>query len=179
MSNRNFQGYVNVDQVMDQSMFTLRANLASTKLKAAVKSATGMVLPKLGRCVVVGGCSLAWMSPDELLISTSSEESKKLYANLEASLSGQHVLLEDVSDARAKFNLTGAHVREVLAKLVPMDTHPDQFSVGSFNRTRFAQVAGAVLMEKENVISLICFRSVQDYVFALFSKAAAPKSEVF
>jgi hypothetical protein len=34
-------------------------------------------------------------------------------------------------------------------------------------------------MEKEDVISLICFRSVQDYVFELFSAAAAHGSEVF
>jgi sarcosine oxidase subunit gamma len=179
MSNREFQGYVNVHQIMDQSMFTLRANLASTKIKAALKLAMSVALPKPNACATAGACTLAWMSPDELLIIAPSAEAQKLYSSLDTALSGLHVLLEDVSDARAKFILTGVHVREVLAKLAPMDTHPAQFPVGSFNRTRFAQVAGAVFMEKEDVISLICFRSVQDYVFALFSAAAAHGSEVF
>ena len=179
MSNREFQGYVNVSQIMDQSMFTLRANLASTKIKVALKLAMSVALPKPGACATAGACTLAWMSPDELLIIAPGAEGQKLYSSLDTALSGLHVLLEDVSDARAKFILTGAHVREVLAKLAPMDTDLTQFPVGSFNRTRFAQVAGAVFMEKEDVISLICFRSVQDYVFELFSAAAAHGSEVF
>ena len=179
MPNREFQGYVNVRQVMGKSMFTLRADLASTKVKVAMRSATGVALPKIGACVPAGSCILAWMSPDELLIVAPSGEAQKIYSNLDKALSGLHALLEDVSDARANFTLTGANVREVLAKLAPMDTNQAQFPVGSFNRTRFAQVAGAVFMEKEDVISLICFRSVQDYVFALFSDAAAPGSEVF
>ena len=179
MPNREFQGYVNVSQVMDQSMFTLRANLASTKIKAALQLAMSVALPKPGACATAGACTLAWMSPDELLIIAPSAEVQKLYSSLDTALIGLHVLLEDVSNARAKFILTGAHVREVLAKLAPMDTHPAQFPVGSFNRTRFAQVAGAVFMEKDDMISLICFRSVQDYVFELFSAAAAHGSEVF
>ena len=179
MPNREFQGYVNVSQIMDQSMFTLRANLASTKIKAALQLAMSVALPKPGACATAGACTLAWMSPDELLIIAPSAEVQKLYSSLDTALIGLHVLLEDVSNARAKFILTGAHVREVLAKLAPMDTHPAQFPVGSFNRTRFAQVAGAVFMEKDDMISLICFRSVQDYVFELFSAAAAHGSEVF
>ena len=179
MSNREFQGYVNVRQIMDKSMFTLRADLASTKVKVAMRSATGVALPKIGACVTAGSCILAWMSPDELLIVAPSGEAQKIYFKLDKALSGLHALLEDVSDARANFTLTGANVREVLAKLAPMDTNQAQFPVGSFNRTRFAQVAGAVFLEKEDMISLICFRSVQDYVFALFSNAAAPGSEVF
>ena len=179
MPNREFQGYVNVRQVMGKSMFTLRADLASTKVKVAIKFATGVALPKTGTCVPASSCILAWMSPDELLIVAPSGEAQEIYSNLDKALSGLHALLEDVSDARANFTLTGANVREVLAKLAPMDTNQAYFPVGSFNRTRFSQVAGAVFMEKEDVISLICFRSVQDYVFALFSDAAALGSEVF
>ena len=179
MPNREFQGYVNVRQVMGKSMFTLRADLASTKVKVAMRSATGVPIPKIGACVAAGSCIVAWMSPDELFIVVPSGEAQKIYSNLNKALSGLHASVENVSDARANFILTGANVREVLAKLAPMDTNQAQFPVGSFNRTRFAQVAGAVFMEKEDVISLICFRSVQDYVFALFSDAAAPGSEVF
>ena len=178
MSDREFQGYVHVRQDSSQCMFTLRANLASTKIKAAVKSATGVAFPNRGLCEVSEGCTLAWMSPDELLIMVPTAQAQKLLTGLEAALEGLHVLLEDVSDARAKFILSGAHVREVLGKLAPMDCHPAQFPVGSFNRTRFAQVAGAVFMEQEDLISIICFRSVQDYVFTLFCDAVAPGSEI-
>jgi len=179
LSDREFQGYVHVRQDSSQCMFTLRANLESTKIKAAVKSATGVAFPNRGLCEVSEGCTLAWMSPDELLITVPTAQAQKLLNGLEAALEGLHVLLEDVSDARAKFILSGAHVREVLGKLAPMDCHPAQFPVGSFNRTRFAQVAGAMFMEQEDLISIICFRSVQDYVFTLFCDAVAPGSEIF
>ncbi len=122
---------------------------------------------------------MAWMSREELWSMGPTAQAQKLLTGLEAALEGLHVLLEDVSDARAKFILSGAHVREVLGKLTPMDCHPAQFPVGSFNRTRFAQVAGAVFMEQEDLISIICFRSVQDYVFTLFCDAVAPGFEVF
>ena len=178
MSDREFQGYVNVKQDTGQIMFTLRADLSSTKIKAAMKLATGVAVPKRGSCQVVAGCALAWMSPDELLVMAPFAQAEKLRASLDAALSEQHVLLEDVSDARAKFFLSGTHVREVLAKLAPMDTHPEKLPVGSFTRTRFAQVAGAVFLEQDDLISVICFRSVQDYVYALFCDAASYGSEV-
>jgi hypothetical protein len=54
MPNREFQGYVNVRQVMGKSMFTLRADLASTKVKVAIKFVTGVALPKIGTCVPAG-----------------------------------------------------------------------------------------------------------------------------
>ena len=178
MSDREFQGYVNVSQDTGQIMFTLRANLASTKIRAAIKLATGVVVPKRGTYKEAAGCTLAWMSSDELLIMASIAHSEKLWSSLDVALSEQHFLLEDVSDARAKFILRGTEAREVLAKLAPMDTHPAKFLVGSFNRTRFAQVAGAVFLEQDDLISVICFRSVQDYVYALFCEAAACGSEV-
>jgi sarcosine oxidase subunit gamma len=178
MSDREFQGYVNVTQDTGQTMFTLRATLSSTKIKVAIKLATGVAVPKRGSCHVVGGCALAWMSPDELLVMAPIAQAEKLRVSLDVALSEEHVLLEDVSDARAKFILSGTNVREVLAKLAPMDTHPEKFPVGSFNRTRFAQVAGAVFLEQDDLVSVICFRSVQDYVYALFCDAATHGSEV-
>ena len=38
MSEREFQGYVTIRQQSDHSMFTLRASLASSKVKAALKT---------------------------------------------------------------------------------------------------------------------------------------------
>ncbi len=54
-----------------------------------------------------------------------------------------------------------------------------QFKVGSFKRTRFAQVAGAVFRVDPETIVLICFRSVQQYMFSLLCDAARPGANVF
>jgi len=118
------------------------------------------------------------MSPDELLIMVPKDAGGAAFAALEQALDGLHYLLADVSDARARFTIEGGSAREVVAKLAPMDVSAAQFGVASFARTRFAQVAGAIFVEQEDRLSLICFRSVQDYVFALLCGAAKPGSEV-
>ena len=178
MSEREFQGYVTIRQTCDHSMFTLRANLASSKVKAALKTCLSTAVPKRGTYAQNGETHLAWMSPDELLIMMPKDAGGAAFAALEQALDGLHYLLADVSDARARFTIEGGSAREVVAKLAPMDVSAAQFPVGGFARTRFAQVAGAISVEQEDRLSLICFRSVQDYAFALLCGAAKPGSEV-
>ena len=50
MLDNSFEGYVKVSQSFGQRMFTLRANLSSTKVKAAIKSVIGGPVPKRGFC---------------------------------------------------------------------------------------------------------------------------------
>ena len=178
MSEREFQGYVTIRQKSDHSMFTLRASLASSKVKAALKTCLGVAVPKRGTYAQTGETLLAWMSPDELLIMVPRAAGRASFAALEQALDGLHYLLADVSDARASFSIQGSAAREVVAKLAPMDVSSAQFPIGSFARTRFAQVACAIFVEQEDHLSIICFRSVQDYVFALLCGAAKPGSEV-
>jgi sarcosine oxidase subunit gamma len=179
MLDSSFEGYVKVSQSFGQHMFTLRATLSSTKVKTARRSVLGGPIPKRGFCDTYAGKSVAWMSPDELLITVPGPTSGSIYADLQKALVGQHALLSDVSDSRAVFTLTGTKVPEVLAKLAPMDFHPAKFKVGSFTRTRFAQVAGAVFRVGEDKIILICFRSVQQYMFSLLCDAARQDARVF
>ena len=178
MSEREFQGYVTIRQKCDHSMFTLRANLASNKVKSAVKTGLKLTVPKRGTYTQNNEVILAWMSPDELLIIVPEAERSAAFAALEQALEGLHYLLADVSDARARFTIEGGSAREVVAKLAPMDVLAAQFPVGGFARTRFAQVAGAIFVEQEDHLNLICFRSVQDYVFGILCGAAKPGSEV-
>ena len=178
MSEREFQGYVTIRQKSDHSMFTLRASLASSKVKAALKSCLNIAVPQSGTYAQTGGTLLAWMSPDELLIMVPRAAGGATFAALEQALDGLHYLLADVSDARSTFTIEGGLAREVVAKLAPMDVLAAQFPVGGFARTRFAQVAGAIFVEQEDHLNLICFRSAQDYVFGILCGAAKPGSEV-
>ena len=179
MSDSQPEGYVGLHQLRGLSMLTLRANLSATKIKSGIKKATGLDFPKRGMHTSNGAKSLGWMSPDELLIIVDADECVQTIENLNKALVGQHILLEDMSDARAMFRLSGKNIREVLAKLVPFDTSHSGFAVGSLVRTRFAQVAGAAFMTSNDTVELMCFRSVQDYVFGLLQNASQPGSEVF
>ena len=121
MSEREFQGYVTICQKCDHSMFTLRANLASNKVKSAVKIGLKLTVPKRGTYAQNNEVILAWMSPDELLIIVPEAERSAAFVALEQALEGLHYLLADVSDARARFTIEGGSAREVVAKLAPMD----------------------------------------------------------
>jgi sarcosine oxidase subunit gamma len=178
MSDNNFQGYIKIRQLSNQRMYTLRASLNSTKIKSVIKSVLGVPVPKIRTCSVYGRISLAWMAHDELLIMVNEPQSQ-VYNDLQKNLVNHHALLSDVSDARVAFELSGPAVCEVLAKLTPMDTHSTKFQVGSFRRTRIAQVAGAVYRRDEQAIVLICFRSVEQYISSLLHAAAQQGSQVF
>jgi sarcosine oxidase subunit gamma len=93
-------------------------------------------------------------------------------------LSTQHTLLSDVSDARAVFTLKGANVREVVAKLAPVDIAPSQFAPGEMRRTRFGQIATAFWMTGEDELKIICFRSVAEYMYKQLCICATQGSEL-
>ena len=173
----SFSGYVTVSEKTTRGMLTVRGDLRSSKFKNAFVNAVGAKLPNEGK-VIFAESTVAWMSPDELLIIVPKAERNAAFAALEQALEGRHYLLADVSDARACFTIEGGSAREVVAKLSPMDLSAAQFPVGGFARTRFAQVAGAIFVEQEDRLSLVCFRSVQDYVFSLLCGAAKLGSEV-
>lgn len=175
---RRFDGIARVTQIAPPAMLTLRLNLSDAGLTDPVQAVTGLDLPGPRQITQAGDRSLGWMAPDEALLICPWGEGAALQSALTDALAGLFATVVDVSDARAVFTLSGPHAREVLAKLAPVDLHPDQFGPGEIRRTRIAQAAAAFWMTGPETFQLIAFRSVADYVFALVSDAAAPGGEV-
>ncbi|WP_122074819.1 sarcosine oxidase subunit gamma [Pseudophaeobacter sp. EL27] len=173
-----FTGIATVKDAGLQGMITLRGDLSSSVLGAAVKAATGAEVPAQGKVSVVESGAAAWMSPDELLLLVPYGEAVAKTAALAEALSGEHALAANVSDARSYFSISGAGARETLAKIAPVDLSPEAFAAGDFRRSRTAQVAAAFWMEEDGSFRLVCFRSVGAYMFNLLSNAAHPQSSV-
>lgn len=178
LGGMRFDGFVSVAECPPQGMLTLRGDLGSATLAQAVEQATGAAMPGQREVRFAGDRAVAWMAPDELLLLVPYDAADATVAELQAALEGEHALAVRVSDARAMFRLTGADLREVLAKLAPVDMSRGAFTPGTIRRTRLAQVAAAFWMRDEQTADLICFRSVAAYVFGLLSEAARPGSEV-
>lgn len=168
----SFRGLVSVEDAGLRGMVTLRGDLASATLKAAVREVAGVDVPDVRRLSREGETGALWMSPDELLILCPYAEADAMTAALAHALDGVHHLAVNVSDARAVIRMTGPDWREVLSKLTPADLHPDAVGAGEVRRTRLAQVAAAFWMAEEEVVEVVCFRSVARYVFDLLSNAA-------
>ncbi len=173
-----FAGIATVADAGLQGMITLRGDLASKTLQAAVKVATGAEVPGQRRVSLAEGGAAAWMSPDELLLLVPYEEAVAKTEELAEALKGEHALTANVSDARSFFSIAGEGAREVLAKIAPVDLSAEAFKPGDFRRSRTAQVAAAFWLQEDGSFRVVCFRSVGAYMFSLLSNAAHPQSAV-
>jgi sarcosine oxidase subunit gamma len=178
LNGARFEGLATIVDAGLSGMITLRGDLASKEVKAAVKEAIGLDVPAQRQALSGQGTAALWMSPDELLLICAYDSLAETLATLDEALKGQHFLAVNVSDARTYMQISGAGAREVLAKLCPVDLSPDAFTPGMFRRTRMAQVPAAFWLDAEDTFHLICFRSVADYAFNLLKTAALPGGEV-
>jgi sarcosine oxidase subunit gamma len=172
------EGYVAVAELTPQGMISVRGDLSEEGegVAQALADASGAALPGVRGIAHAGETSLAWMSPDEAMVFCAYDEADELAQALREALTGAHALVANVSDARATFELTGAQVREVIAKVAPVDM--DRFAPGEIRRTRLAQIPAAFWMPEEGRLRLICFRSVARYAFDLLAKAAETGAEL-
>lgn len=174
LSGASFQGFATVREIGPLGMISLRAKDVKGLAKA-VKSAVGVGLPDLRRIEISGARAAGWMSPDEYLLVMPYAETAAAMAALDKALAGEHYLAAVVSDARAVFRVEGAKADQVLAKLMPVDL--PGLAVGELRRSRTAQVAAAVWREGDGY-TLVCFRSVAEYVMGLLRHSAMPGSEL-
>jgi sarcosine oxidase subunit gamma len=86
-----------------------------------------------------------WLGPDEWLLSSSTEAPEDLEARVRAAVLPLGGSATDVSAQRIGLRLTGARVRDVLAKGCSIDLHPRVFGRGSSAQTTLGR-AGAVLL---------------------------------
>ncbi|MEP4194128.1 MAG: sarcosine oxidase subunit gamma family protein [Aliishimia sp.] len=170
-------GIATITEFGPQGMITLRGDLSSGDVKEAL-TAAGFPPAEQREIAVEGDLSTCWMSPDEVLLLCAYADVSKAIETLQSNLGHTHALAVNVSDARAIFRVSGRHTRDVIAKLAPVDLGPHAFPVGSFRRTRLAQVAAAFHMRDEDTCEIICFRSVGQYMFDLLKKVSEPGSEV-
>lgn len=173
LNGREALGEVAVRDAGLQGMITLRGDLSGRKLQAVCTSLTGVAFPKPGQVTQKAARALCWMSPDELLILVPYDGVAEALTAIDKALKGKHYLAANASDARGFMHVSGPFAREVIAKLAPVDLHPDAFGPGDFRRSRLGQIAAAFWMDEDGQFSVICFRSVADYAFDLLATSAA------
>ncbi|PRY80291.1 sarcosine oxidase subunit gamma [Yoonia maritima] len=165
-------GEVTIREAGLRGMITLRGDLSDSKLKSVCTGLSGVDLPMPGHANCVGEKGLCWMSPDEMLVLVPYAEVDAALELIAKNLKKKHHLAENVSDARALIFVEGEYSRDMIAKLAPVDLHPDVFQPGSFRRTHLGQVAAAFWMRDVDTFEVICFRSVADYAFNLLETSA-------
>lgn len=178
LGGASFDGLVRIEELSGQGMITLRGDLTDKSIVKPVKDVFGVPLPGTRETALDGANGALWMSPDEALLLCPYGQAQAKADELAGKLAKAHALVVNVSDARAVFRLKGALLREVIAKLAPVDMAPDAFTPGMVRRTRMAQVAAAFWMDDTSTARVVCFRSVAAYMFGILSNAADEASAV-
>ena len=113
---------------------------------AEASAALGVDLPTAPNTWVPAGSGRAvWLGPDEWLLTSTTETPEELEARVRAAVLPLGGSATDVSAQRIGLRLTGARVRDVLAKGCSIDLHPRVFGRGSSAQTLLGQ-AGVVLL---------------------------------
>ncbi|MEL6840491.1 MAG: sarcosine oxidase subunit gamma family protein [Pseudomonadota bacterium] len=172
LQGRVAPGEVTIREAGLRGMITLRGDLDDKHVRNVCRDITGQAFPEKGKANCEGDKGICWMSPDEVLVLVPYHDVTDHLAGIAAALEGKHYLAENVSDARALLIVEGEFCREVIAKLAPVDLHPDAFHIGDMRRTRLGQVAAAFWMRDEDTFEVICFRSVAEYAFDLLAASA-------
>ncbi|WP_296479027.1 sarcosine oxidase subunit gamma [Roseinatronobacter sp.] len=175
LTGAEFEGFVTIREAGLQGMITLRGDLGAKAVMQAVKDAAGCAMPAARRVTTSGTSSVAWMSPDEVMILCPHDKAEGTARALATALEGSFATVAVVSDARAVFSVQGAAWRDALAKICPVDF--STLAQGDIRRTRAAQVAAAIWVSGKDEATLVCFRSVAGYVFDLLSTVSAKGTE--
>ncbi|MBS1303547.1 sarcosine oxidase subunit gamma family protein [Loktanella sp. SALINAS62] len=172
LRQRETSGSVQIRDTGLRGMITLRGDLSHGKLGSTLKQITGQKMPGRNAVTLGADTGLAWMSPDELLVMVPYAGVRDALDKIAKTMAGQHHLAVDVSDARSVMLVEGPFAREVIAKLAPVDLHPDVWQPGTIIRSRLGQVAAAFWLRDPQTVEVICFRSVADYAFDLLAASA-------
>ena len=88
---------------------------------------------------------VVWLGPDEWLLTSTTDAPEALETRVRAAVAPLGGFATDVSAQRIGLRLSGARVRDVLAKGCSIDLHPRVFGRGSSAQTALGQ-AGVVLL---------------------------------
>ena len=105
----------------------------------AARYAFGVELPSEPRCVVARDIAFIWAGPDQWLAHRYPAPSRGMEAALAEPFAGLAAIV-DQSHGRTVLRVTGARVRDALAKGLAIDLNPREFSTGYAAVTAVAHI---------------------------------------
>jgi len=152
----------------------LRGSPEAEGFLAAVEQAISVSLPTEANTFVTAADRTAvWLGPDEWLLITPPDQQGGVEQALHAALTGQHVVVTDVSSGYASIEIGGAGARDLLAKGCTIDLHPRAFGVGRSAQTLLAKASVMILQTGEvPTFQITVRRSFAMYLWQWLADAA-------
>lgn len=126
-------------------------------LSSALSDSFGFATPAPGRSENARGASIQWAGLEQWFVVREDERDGALYDDLASKLD-RLASVSDQSHGRVIISLSGARVRDVLAKGTPVDFHPRVFDQGDCAVTQMAHVGVHITQTGENAFEISLFR---------------------
>jgi methylglutamate dehydrogenase subunit D len=149
---------------------------ASRRLAERVRTHFEVELPKVSKRTAAADVAFAGTGPGAWL-AMAERGGNELASRLMGDLDGL-ASVSDQSDGYVVIRLTGARVRDALAKLIPIDVHPRAFEIGDVASTVASHI-GVTLWRLADepdaapVFEIIMFRSLARSFWHALAEAAA------
>jgi sarcosine oxidase subunit gamma len=134
---------------------------------AAAAAVLGGTLPTVP-CTAsrFGEFELLWLGPDEWLVLAPPGREPALAARLGEAIGACDGAVTDVSAERAALELTGTHVREVLARGCSIDLHPKITPIGSCVQSLLARTGVVIAVHDDSASNFLVLvrASFADYL---------------
>lgn len=161
ISERAFEGQIN-----------LRGDASDPRFVEAVMRVTGVAPPRAPNTLESAGARrIAWLGPDEWLLSTPPGEEHTLLAALDAALAGLHAGATDLSEGYTVIVLEGADAEEILACECPLDLQA--LATDRCAQTLIGKSNVLIVREAPERFAIAVRRSFAEYLYALLCHLAA------
>jgi len=156
---------ITIERAAPRSIAAVGAYADRAPLLSALMAEFGITIPAPQSFIRSASITLSCLSPSRYL--ASADRDANLPGRLAKSLSGL-AAITDQSDQWAIFTLSGAHSRDALARLVPIDLAPKKFPIGALALTRASHLDARLWHVAEDAYELAVTRSCEaDFRFRL------------
>ena len=157
----------------DLGHINLRGSLANSDFSAAVKSVLKQDLPVAVNTMTIGDHRVYCLGPDEWQVVTSSDKTDGLATGLREGLEKFHASVTDLSGGQVAIHISGATIRDVLAKGCTLDLNTVDFGVGACAQSGLAKASMLIgHIDAAPVFEIVVRRSYTDYVLRWLKHAA-------
>lgn len=151
-------GSVQITEVTGKSLVSVATPLdGAAALAGALQAAHGAEVPAAGRVTQADGALFLGLAQDQFFVLTDDlgDWPEK---RVGAALNGTGYVT-DQSDSWVILRVSGADVREALARICPIDLHPDVFGQGQMARTSMEHLGTIIIAEGHDSYLLMSARS--------------------
>jgi sarcosine oxidase subunit gamma len=158
---------ITLGEIAHRAIINIRGDAGESAFTGAVKTATGVELPRVANTVATAGdVRILWLGPNEWWVVASDARRVEILNGLRQAFAGQHTNVTDVSESRTVISMSGPAARDVLARGISNDLHPRVFGPGQCLQTSLSRTN--VLLHQvdgEPAYEIYVLKSFADYLW--------------